>query len=236
MGVEVGARSSRVHPAHPEGAATGRAAKRAFDLFASALLLLLLLPLLAAIAVLVWLDSPGPVFFRCERVGYRGRPLRMLTFRKMVAGARGAPLTVDCDERFTRVGAFLAKYKLDELPQLWHVLRGDMSLVGPRPEDPHFVRRHAADYYGEILTVRPGVFGFVQLAFAEENRILDAHDPVADYVARILPQKVRLERLYVATRGFWFDLRVLCWAVAAVILRRPVAVDRQSGALGLRRR
>jgi lipopolysaccharide/colanic/teichoic acid biosynthesis glycosyltransferase len=236
LGADVGARPSRVRPAHAEGAPAGSAAKRAFDLVASALLLLVLLPLLAVVAVLVRLDSPGPVFFRCERVGYRGRPLRMLKFRKMVASAGGKPLTVDDDERFTRLGSFLTKYKLDELPQLWHVLRGDMSLVGPRPEDPRFVRRHAAAYYGEILTVRPGVFGLVQLAFAEENRILDPQDPVADYVARILPQKVRLERLYVATRDFRFDLRVLCWAVAAVMFRRPVAVDRQSAALGLRRR
>jgi lipopolysaccharide/colanic/teichoic acid biosynthesis glycosyltransferase len=213
----------------------GRAAKRAFDLVASGLLLLLLLPLLTAVAVLVWLDSRGAVFFRCERVGYRGRPLRMLKFRKMVPSADGAPLTVDGDERFTRLGSFLTKYKLDELPQLWHVLRGDMSLVGPRPEDPRFVRRHAADY-GEILTVRPGIFGLAQLAFADENGVLDATDPVGDYLERILPQKIRLDRMYVATRGFWFDIRVLCWAVAVVVFRRHVAVDRESGSLGLRRR
>jgi lipopolysaccharide/colanic/teichoic acid biosynthesis glycosyltransferase len=130
----------------------------------------------------------------------------------------------------------LTKYKLDELPQLWHVLRGDMSLVGPRPEDPRFVRRHAEEYYGEILTVRPGVFGLSQLAFAEENRILDAGDPISDYVDRILPQKVHLERLYVATRSFWSDMRVLVWASAPLIFRRPVAVDRETGALRLRRR
>jgi lipopolysaccharide/colanic/teichoic acid biosynthesis glycosyltransferase len=184
----------------------------------------------------VRLDSPGPAFFRCDRVGYRGRPLRMLKFRKMVVGAHGAPLTLARDERFTRLGRFLTKYKLDELPQLWHVFRGDMSLVGPRPEDPRFVRRHATAYYGEILTVRPGVFGLAQLAFAEENRILDPADRVTDYVHRILPQKVRLERMYVAKRSFWFDVRVLWWACATVVFRRPVAVNRESGAMGPRRR
>jgi lipopolysaccharide/colanic/teichoic acid biosynthesis glycosyltransferase len=236
LGAEVGARPGRAGSSHAESIhAASRAAKRAWDLLASGLLLLALLPILAGVALLVRIDSPGPAFFRCERVGYSGRRLRMLKFRKMVLGARGAPLTLARDDRFTRLGAFLTKYKLDELPQLWHVFRGEMSLVGPRPEDPSFVRRHAADY-AEILTVRPGVFGPAQLAFAEENRILDPADPIADYVERILPQKIRLERMYVAKRGFWFDMRVLWWAGATVILRRPVAVDRESLAMGLRRR
>jgi lipopolysaccharide/colanic/teichoic acid biosynthesis glycosyltransferase len=237
LGAEVGARQGRARSSHPESIhAKSAPAKRAFDFVASTLLLLVLLPILAAVALLVRLDSPGPAFFRCERVGYRGRPLRMLKFRKMVLGARGAPLTLARDERFTRVGTFLTKYKLDELPQLWHVFRGEMSLVGPRPEDPRFVRRHEADYYGEILTVRPGVVGLAQLAFAEENRIIDPANPVADYVERILPQKIRLERMYVANCGFWFDMRVLWWAVATVLFRRPVAVNRMSGAMGPRRR
>lgn len=235
MGAEVGARPSRVESVHSRRIA-GDAAKRAFDIVASTMLLVLLLPALAAIALLVRLDSPGPAFFRCERVGYRGRPLRMLKFRKMVIGARGAPLTIAGDDRFTRVGSFLTKYKLDELPQLWHVLTGEMSLVGPRPEDPVFVRDHAADYSGAILTVRPGVFGLAQLAFAEENRILDPADPVGDYVERILPQKIHLERMYVAKRSLRLDARVLWWAVATVILRRPVAVNRQLGTMRLRHR
>jgi lipopolysaccharide/colanic/teichoic acid biosynthesis glycosyltransferase len=236
LGSGVGARPARARSS--DAARTlpkGAAAKRLFDLAASAVLLLVLLPLLAAIALMVRLDSPGPAFFRCERVGYRGRTLHMLKFRKMVLGAGGAPLTAARDERFTRIGTFLAKYKLDELPQLWHVLRGEMSLVGPRPEDPCFVRRHAAEY-DEILTVRPGVVGLSQLAFAAESLVLDPADPVADYVERILPEKIRLERMYVAMRGSWFDLRVLWWATATVIFRQPVAVNRESGALGLRRR
>jgi lipopolysaccharide/colanic/teichoic acid biosynthesis glycosyltransferase len=236
LGAEVGTRQRRVRSAYSERFPPGPAAKRAFDLVASALLLLVLAPAFAVIAVLVRLDSPGPVFFRCERVGYRGRPLRMLKFRKMVVGARGAPLTVALDERFTRIGTLLTRYKLDELPQIWHVLRGHMSLVGPRPEDPQFVRSRSADYYGEILRVRPGVFGLAQLAFAEESRILDPADPVGDYVERILPQKIRLERLYVANQSLLLDLRVLWWAIAAVIFRRPVAVDRERGTMRIRRR
>ena len=236
MGADLGARPGRARFVNLPRVDTRAASKRAFDLVVSALLLLALLPILAAIALLVRLDSPGPAFFRCERVGYRGRPLRMLKFRKMAVGARGAPLTLAEDERFTGVGSFLTRYKLDELPQLWHVLRGHMSLVGPRPEDPLFVGIHADHYYGQILTVRPGVFGLAQLAYAHENAILDPSDPVRDYTRRILPQKLRLERMYVARRSFWFDIRVLWWAAVTVILRRPVAVDRNLGTMRLRRR
>ena len=132
-------------------------AKRALDLVVSAVLLALLLPFIVVLAILVRLDSPGPVFYRCDRVGYRGRPLRMIKFRKMVCDAAGPPLTKADDQRFTRIGRSLARYKLDELPQLWHVFRGEMSLVGPRPESPEFVERYAADYYGRILTVKPGI-------------------------------------------------------------------------------
>jgi lipopolysaccharide/colanic/teichoic acid biosynthesis glycosyltransferase len=216
--------------------ALDRAGKRALDFTLSSLLLLALLPLLAVVALVVLADSPGPALFGCERVGFRGRALRMLKFRKMRDDAAGGPLTTAVDERFTRVGRFLAKYKLDELPQLWNVVKGDMSLVGPRPEDRHFVDRHPEDFYGEILAVRPGIIGLSQIAFAEENRILDGEDPTHDYLERILPQKIALDRLYVAHRTLWFDVRILFWASVAVLLRRPIAVDRSSGAMNLRRR
>jgi lipopolysaccharide/colanic/teichoic acid biosynthesis glycosyltransferase len=213
-----------------------RAVRRLRDIVVAAVLLVLLLPLLAAIAVLVRLDSPGPVLYRCERVGYRGRPLRMLKFRKMYDGATGAPLTKAGDERFTRVGRLLAASKLDELPQLWHVLTGEMSLVGPRPESAGFVARHAAAYHERILTVRPGIFGLSQLAFAKESGVLDPSDPVGHYVRRILPQKVALDSLYAERAGLWLDARILFWSFVAVVLRRAVAVDRRTAALGLRRR
>jgi lipopolysaccharide/colanic/teichoic acid biosynthesis glycosyltransferase len=225
------------------GASTGAlrltvdaAAKRVLDVLVSGVLLLALLPVLVAIAVLVRLDSPGPSFFRCDRVGYRGRPLRMLKFRKMLDDASGTPLTVSDDERFTRLGRWLTKYKLDELPQLWHVLRGEMSLVGPRPEGEDFVQRYPHEYYDHILTVRPGIVGLSQLAFAAENRILDPQDPVAQYVDQILPQKVSLDRMYAARRTLWLDARISVWAVATVVLRLPVAVNRQSAEMNLRRR
>ena len=210
-------------------------AKRSFDLVAALTLVLTLAPLLAMIAVLVRIDSHGPVFFRCRRVGYRGRPLSMLKFRKMHHHATGAELTTHGDERFTRAGKWLAKLKADELPQLWNVVRGEMSLVGPRPESYDFVGHHSHEYE-EITRVKPGIMGLSQLAFAEESRILNTHDPLTHYVGAILPQKVALDLLYAERWSIWLDIRVAIWTIAAVILRRQVAVNRETGRMSLRKR
>jgi lipopolysaccharide/colanic/teichoic acid biosynthesis glycosyltransferase len=205
------------------------------DIALSTLALLLLSPLFAVIALLVVLDSPGPVFFRADRVGFRGRPLRMLKFRKMRTGARGMALTVAGDERLTRVGAWLVRTKLDELPQLWHVLRGEMSLVGPRPESPDFVARFKTDY-DVILRVRPGITGYTQLAFAREGAILDPNDPQGHYVQALLPQKVGLDRLYASRVSVRRDVSILVATFVTIVLRQPVAVHRDTAALSLRRR
>ena len=216
-------------------AALGAAAKRALDITVSGLLLLSLLPLIVLAALLIKLDSPGPVFYRCDRVGFRGRPMRMLKFRKMHHDASGMALTTDDDHRFTRIGVWLAKTKIDEIPQLWHVLVGQMSLVGPRPEDSRFVEEHAEDY-DTILGVRPGMTGLSQIAFAEESRILDDENPLVHYLERILPQKVGLDRMYALRRNLVLDLRILFWTTAAVIMRKQVAVHRGSGRMNLRKR
>jgi len=212
-----------------------RAAKRTLDVLVSAALLAVMAIPIAVCAVAIKLDSRGPVFYRASRAGYRGRTLRLLKFRKMVDGATGDALTGVADPRFTRMGGFLARTKLDEVPQLWNVLRGEMSLVGPRPEDPGFVALHP-DEYREILTVRPGVTGLCQLAFAKESAILDPSDRLGHYVADILPQKVRLDTLYARTRSLRGDLRILLWTVMPVLLRVDVAVNRASGDLTVRRR
>jgi lipopolysaccharide/colanic/teichoic acid biosynthesis glycosyltransferase len=209
--------------------------KRAMDIALSASALLLLSPLFAVIALLVVLDSRGPVFFRADRVGFRGRPLRMLKFRKMKTGARGVALTVSGDARLTRLGAWLVRTKLDELPQLWHVLRGEMSLVGPRPESPEFVARFRADY-DVILRVRPGITGYTQLAFAREGAILDPSDPHGHYVQALLPQKVGLDRLYASRVSIRRDISILVATFMTLVLRQPVAVHRDTAALSLRRR
>jgi lipopolysaccharide/colanic/teichoic acid biosynthesis glycosyltransferase len=209
--------------------------KRGFDASFAAVLLLAMLPLLALIALAIKLDSPGPVFYRVRRVGYQGRPLDMLKFRKMHNGAQGGPLTTPSDPRLTRIGALLTRTRLDELPQLWDVLRGRMSIIGPRPEDPIFVALYP-QHYDTIHSVRPGITGITQLAFANESNILDTHDPITDYIARILPHKVHLDLLYAQKSRLRLDLAVLYWTIIAVIMHRPIAVHRTTAHMNTRRR
>jgi lipopolysaccharide/colanic/teichoic acid biosynthesis glycosyltransferase len=211
------------------------AARRMLDVVVAALALLVLSPLLVLISVTVVLESPGPVLYRADRVGRNGRPLRLLKFRKMPTGASGLPLTIDGDRRLTSIGGFLSRTRLDELPQLWQVLTGEISLVGPRPEDPAFVDERAGDY-AAILRVRPGLTGLSQLAFADECSILSRTDPIADYLERVLPQKCALDRLYVRRVSLVTNLRVLAWTPVPLLLRRSVSVDRATGAIHLRRR
>lgn len=216
-----------------EGDAVRVVVKRTIDLLVAGLALVVLAPLFAAIALLIVLDSPGPVFYRASRVGFRGRPLRMLKFRKMRPDAAGGPLTVAGDERLTRVGAWLVRTKFDELPQLWHVLRGEMSLVGPRPESPGFVARFRSEY-DVILGVRPGLTGFTQVAFAREGSILDPRDPGGHYVRALLPQKVALDRLYASRPSTRRDVQILMATMITLVFRQPVAVNRRNGALSRR--
>jgi lipopolysaccharide/colanic/teichoic acid biosynthesis glycosyltransferase len=197
-------------------------------------LLLALAPLILIVALMIRLECSGPSFYRCPRVGRGGREFGMLKFRKMHNGAQGPALASWDDERFTRLGPFLSRTKLDEIPQLWNVLRGQMSLIGPRPEDASFVDLHSAEFH-VIHGVRPGMTGLSQLAFASESSLLDGVDRCQFYVERLLPQKVGIDRLYVARRSLSMDLRIFAWTVC-VLLGIAVAVDRQSGRLSVRRR
>jgi lipopolysaccharide/colanic/teichoic acid biosynthesis glycosyltransferase len=227
--------SGVVHRGGRGGEALRAAIKRAIDVSIAFCALLVLSPLFLALAVVIVLDSRGPVFYRAERVGFRGQPLAMLKFRKMHRTATGAALTTADDDRLTRVGRWLARTKLDELPQLWHVVRGEMSLVGPRPESPSFVERFREDY-DVILTTRPGLTGYSQLAFAREGSILDPEDPQTHYLNRLLPQKVGLDRMYASRLSTRRDLRILVATFMTLALRQPVAVNRRTGALTRRRR
>ena len=212
-----------------------RALKRTLDVVIAGGLLVVMLPLLVLIVVAIQLESPGLPFYRARRVGFRGRPLDVLKFRKMHADAKGLPLTLNGDVRLTRVGALMASTRIDELPQLWNVLRGQMSLVGPRPEDPRFVSLYP-EGYERILQVRPGITGWSQLAFASESSILDQNDPVGHYVEAILPAKVRLDCLYAERSRVRHDLAVMIWTAAMMIGRTQVAVHRETGRLGRRQR
>lgn len=194
-------------------------AKRLFDLLLAALGLLLLAPLLLAVALWIKLDSRGPVLFRQERVGRFGRPFLIHKFRTMrvEAPALGPQITVGADARITRAGRFLRASKLDELPQLWDVLRGAMSLVGPRPEVPRYVALYPAELRELVLSVRPGITDPASLRFRHESELLaQAADPEREYVEVVLPAKLRLAADYVRQAGLLADLRLILATLGAL--------------------
>ena len=184
--------------------------KRLFDIAASAIGLLLLAPVLLGIAVWIKRDSPGPVFFRQQRIGRHGEPFRIYKFRSMRQDNAGLQITVGADDRITRSGHFIRAYKLDELPQLINVLLGDMSIVGPRPEVPRYVALYPADVRAEVLSVRPGITDLASVQYRSESTLLaQSSNPEQTYVDTILPAKLALCRQYVRERSFWLDLRII---------------------------
>jgi lipopolysaccharide/colanic/teichoic acid biosynthesis glycosyltransferase len=192
-------------------------AKRAVDVACSAAGLVLLSPALAAAAVAVKLSSPGPVLFRQARVGLRGRPFRIAKFRSMRCHCSGSAVTAGGDCRVTRVGRLLRRTKLDELPQLWNVLVGEMSLVGPRPEVQRYVDLFR-DEYARILTVRPGITDFAAVEYRDEESVLAAAPDVeAAYVERVLPAKIRLYHRYLDEMSLRTDLTLVLRTLAALI-------------------
>ena len=196
------------------------ALKRAFDVVASALGLLLLSPLLLVLALWVKLDSPGPVFFRQERVGRHGQPFRIIKFRSMRVDHDGPQITVGDDARITRSGRFIRACKFDELPQLINVLLGDMSLVGPRPEVPRYVALYPPEVRDEVLSVRPGITDWASVQYRSESSLLAASsDPEVAYTTVILPAKLALYQQYVRQRSFWLDCRIICMTLG--ILFKP---------------
>lgn len=193
--------------------------KRLFDFCASSLGLLVLSPLLAIISIAVKLDSRGPVYFRQERVGQFGVPFRIHKFRTMVvnAEARGMQITVGADPRVTRVGVFLRRYKLDELPQLIDVFLGRMSLVGPRPEVPRYVACYPPEVRGLVLSVRPGITDRASIEFKDENEILGrAADPHRAYVEEVLPVKLGYYVDYVKNRSLIGDVGIIILTLLAI--------------------
>ncbi len=184
--------------------------KRLLDVIVSASLLLLFAPVMLAVALWVRLDSPGPALFRQVRVGRHGHLFTIHKFRTMVHAPAGLGLTVGDDARITRAGQFLRRLKLDELPQLWDVLRGAMSLVGPRPDLPQYVERYPEPLRQQVLAVRPGITDPASLAYRHEAELLAQEpDPERAYFERILPHKLQLSADYAAQASLWTDLRLM---------------------------
>jgi lipopolysaccharide/colanic/teichoic acid biosynthesis glycosyltransferase len=201
--------------------------KRLFDISASLVGLFLLAPALLLIALAIKLESEGPVFFRQERVGRFGRKFRIYKFRTMVVDAesRGLQITTFGDARITRVGRVLRKRKLDELPQLIDVLRGAMSLVGPRPEVPRYVDFYPSEARNVVLSVRPGITDRASIEYKDENEIIaGADDPHHAYLHEILPVKIAYYVAYVRSRTFWGDIGLIV-ATVKVLLGNENAVD-----------
>ncbi len=185
--------------------------KRLFDIVVSFLGLFLLSPLLLLAAFLIKWDSQGPILFRQERMGRSFRPFFIYKFRTMVKDAphHGRPITSDGDPRITRVGRLLRKTKIDELPQLINVLKGEMSFVGPRPEVRQYVELFRQDYK-EILKIRPGITDLASLKYRDEEVVLgQSGNPEEEYLRHVLPDKIKLAKEYLRRSSFFFDLTLI---------------------------
>ena len=193
--------------------------KRLFDLFFSTLAMIVLSPVLIVIAVLIKLESAGPALYKGTRVGLNGTLFKMNKFRTMVINADkiGGSSTPEDDPRITKIGRLLRRYKLDELPQLSNVFKGEMSFVGPRPQV-----KWAVDLYSEeerkVLTVKPGITDYASVKFPNEGEILKGStDPDKDYMEKIHPEKMRLSLEYVRSRSMWVDIKVIVDTLAAIV-------------------
>jgi lipopolysaccharide/colanic/teichoic acid biosynthesis glycosyltransferase len=194
--------------------------KRAFDIVMSLIGLVLALPVMTAVAFAMTKHDPGPLFYRQTRIGRNKRSFQMVKFRTMVVGADklGPHVTAIHDPRITPVGAFLRRSKLDELPELWNVLVGDMSLVGPRPEVPRYVDQYRPEW-DDVFDVQPGITDLATLQFRDEESVLEGvEDREHAYMNVIVPIKIRLAQWYVWNRTFALDLRILIDTVLAITI------------------
>lgn len=192
--------------------------KRTMDVLFSLGGLIVLSPVLLIAAAAVALSSPGGVFYRAERIGRDGRPFRLYKFRSMVAGAdkAGPAVTVAGDARVTPVGKFLRKTKLDELPQLINVLKGEMSLVGPRPESPKYVALYT-EQQRAVLRVRPGITSLASIRYRDEESLLHGADWETLYIEKIMPEKIAIDLDYIASANPWKDIQIILQTFGAIL-------------------
>lgn len=184
--------------------------KRIFDIFVSIIGLIILSPLFVILAILIKITTPGPIFFRQDRVGKDGVIFSIYKFRSMIDNASGAEITIGNDKRITKVGEVLRTFKLDELPQLINVLSGDMSVVGPRPEVPSYVKLYPHEIRQIVLSIRPGITDWASILMINENQLLaKSIDPEATYIDKIMPCKLAFAVKYVKTRTFWQDCLII---------------------------
>ena len=197
--------------------------RRLLDVCGAAAGLLCLLPVFLVISIWIKLDSKGPVFYRAIRLGRYGKPFQMFKFRSMRADADkvGALITPDKDSRVTRVGGFLRKFKLDELPQLINVLKGEMSLVGPRPEAALYFDYYSPDEKRAVLSVRPGMTDYGSLRFHDEGRLLaGSADPIQTYLDLIREPKVRAQLEYIRDQSLLLDIKIIFRTIGVVATTR----------------
>jgi len=196
--------------------------KRIFDIVISSISLLILSPLFLIISLLIKLDSCGPVFYRGIRIGQFGKPFKIYKFRTMVVNADkiGGPSTADDDPRITRIGKILRKYKFDELPQLINVLKGEMSIVGPRPEVPFYVNMFTEEEK-KILSVKPGITDWASLWDCDEGAILKGSpNPEKTYMEKIRPIKIKLQLKYVDNHSFFTDLKIIFLTILTIFTKK----------------
>lgn len=196
-----------------------RILKRLFDIVASFIGIILLSPFLIIIAIFIKLGSNGPVFFKQERVGLKGKHFVILKYRTMIVDAEkyGKQITVGKDNRITAVGSFLRKYKLDELPQLINVLKGDMSLVGPRPEVPRYVKLYSKEQL-KVLDVRPGITDLASLRYSDENELLGTvENPEEYYINVIMKDKLDLNLEYIDKSNVFYDIVIILKTIVKCI-------------------
>lgn len=203
--------------------------KRLFDIAVAAILLLLSAPLLAVAALGILLSSPGPLLYRARRAGRNGVPFEMLKLRTMHVGTAGASaITAPGDARVFAFGGLIRNLKIDELPQFWNILTGDLSLVGPRAEDPAIVARDYNDWMKETLRVAPGITSPGAIYnYLMADVLLDPADPEGSYVGRMLTPKLALERAYIDRAGFFSDIHYVvltAWAIVGQALGRPATL------------